>query len=175
MKCKDLLARLTAQWVAMMNLRELTEEQSKLIALVDTGVMSLEDISDHLDMVSSCRKDKIESTLAVITQLKSDAKAAEDEAKRLQYIAKVKGNSAKSLTNWVRCNMEVGEKIDFKLFSVSKGKGLPVVNITDESMLVEKYKVVTTSIDRKTLLSDLKIGMVMGAELAQGEPSLRIK
>lgn len=158
-----------------MNLRELTDEQNKLIALVETGVMSLGDISDHLDMVSSCRKDKIESTLAVIAQLKSDAKAASDEVKRLQAIAKVKGNSAINLSNWVRCNMEVGEKLDFELFSVSKGKGLPVVNITDESMLVGKYRLVTTSIDKKTLLSDLKIGKVMGAELAQGEPSLRIK
>ena len=175
MRSKGLQVMLMVRVVVIMNLRDLTNEQNKLIALVETGVMSLDDISDHLDMVSSCRKDKIESTLAVIAQLKSDAKAASDEGKRLQDIAKVKRNSAESLSNWVRCNMEIGEKFDFKFFSVSKGKGLPVARVTDESMLTDRYKVITTSIDKKTLLSDLKIGKVMGAELAEGEPSLRIK
>ena len=46
-----------------MSLRDLTDEQNAILAQVENGDFSLEDVSDHLDMLKEDREAKIESYL----------------------------------------------------------------------------------------------------------------
>ena len=74
-------------------------------------------------------------------------------------------------------NMADGEAFNFDLFNVRKVKGRQVVNILDETKLGAYSEVkVTSTVDKRRLLADLKAGEVVdGAEIIISRSSLRIK
>ena len=49
-----------------MNLRQLTHDQEAILSQVEDGDFTLEQVSDHLDMLDGERKQKIENYLHVI-------------------------------------------------------------------------------------------------------------
>lgn len=161
-----------------MNLRELTEDQEAILAQVESGDFTLDDVSDHLDMLEGERNKKIESYLHVINNLETKHEAATKELFRLSAIVTSRKNSLDNIKSWLLMSMKDGEKHEFDLFKVSRVKGREVVNITDEAPLKAFYgrSTLVESIDKKGLLIDLKAGVeIKGAEIVIGKASLRIK
>ena len=76
-------------------------------------------------------------------------------------------------------SMKDGEKHDFDLFKVSRVKGREVLQVNDGDKIPVKYKECKPEswhVDKRTVLKDLKAGVeIEGAEIATGNPSLRIK
>ena len=161
-----------------MNLRELTQDQQEILAQVENDEFSIDDVSDHLNMLESERNKKIESYLHVINRLSSEEVTITAELDRLNTIRYSKEKALKNIKSWLLMSMRDGEKHDFDLFKVSKVKGRQVIKITDDSLISKsytEYKEIRT-IDKRAMLSDLKAGKeVPGAEISIGNPSLRIK
>tara|TARA_R110000851_G_scaffold85818_2_gene186422 strand:+ start:54 stop:539 length:486 start_codon:yes stop_codon:yes gene_type:complete len=161
-----------------MNLRELTQDQQEILAQVENDEFSIDDVSDHLNMLESERNKKIESYLHVINRLTSEEVTIKTELERLQAIRLTKEKALTRIKEWLLMSMRDGEKHQFDLFKVSKVKGREVIKITNDSLISEsytEYKEIRT-VDKRAMLSDLKAGKeVPGAEISIGNPSLRIK
>tara|TARA_R110000822_G_C15160578_1_gene478214 strand:- start:3 stop:488 length:486 start_codon:yes stop_codon:yes gene_type:complete len=161
-----------------MNLRELTQDQQEILAQVENDEFSIDDVSDHLNMLESERNKKIESYLHVINRLTSEEVTIKTELERLQAIRLTKEKALTRIKEWLLMSMRDGEKHQFDLFKVSKVKGREVIKITNDSLISEsytEYKEIRT-VDKRAMLSDLKAGKeVSGAEISIGNPSLRIK
>tara|TARA_R110002167_G_scaffold19341_2_gene71510 strand:+ start:3349 stop:3843 length:495 start_codon:yes stop_codon:yes gene_type:complete len=161
------------------SLRDLTEDQTAILAQVESGDFSLDDVADHLELLDSERKDKIESYLHVINRLYSEVKMVTAELDRLHDIESAKAKALERVKSWLLVNMKDGEKFEYPLFKVSRSKGREVVSITDEKAIPMDYfniKPETWAVDKKLVLSQLKAGeTIPGAEIKRGNSSLRIK
>lgn len=161
-----------------MSLRELTAEQDAILAQVESGDFTLDQVEDHLDMLKEDRWKKIESYLHVINRLESEALPVTAEIERLQAIQKQKLEAVQNTKDWLLMSLKDGEKHDFSLFKVSRVKGREVVNVVDQTKIPPRFITVkeTVSINKTELLKDLKGGInVTGAEITRSKPSLRIK
>ena len=161
-----------------MNLRQLTHDQEAILAQVESGDFTLNDVSDHLDMLDSERKQKIENYLHVINRLTSEGETISNEIKRLKEIETSKAKALVNIKAWLLMSMKDGEKHDFDLFKVSRVKGREVLQLNSTNDISTKYKTVKQieTIDKRLLLTDLKAGAeIKGAEIATGNASLRIR
>jgi len=162
-----------------MNLRELTRDQEAILAQVESGDFTLEDVSDHLELLEGERNKKIESYLHVINRLSSESVTLSNELNRIMDLTLAKAKSIQNVKAWLLMSMKDGEKYEFDLFKVSRVKGHEVVSITSEKDVPESLKSFKPSvwnIDKKLVLQELKAGKnVKGAEIVTGKPSLRIK
>ncbi len=161
-----------------MNLRELTSDQESILAQVESGDFTLDDVSDHLDMIEEDRNKKIENYLHVINRIESEHKTIASEIERLSSIQIVKTKALLNLKGWLLMSMKDGEKHEFDLFKVTRVKGRQVISVTDDDLIPEDYTTFkeVRSVDKIAILADLKAGKyVAGAELSTGNSSLRIK
>ena len=162
-----------------MSLRELTSDQESILAQVESGDFTLDEVSDHLDMLEEDRNKKIESYLYVINNIESDLKAVQAEMERLAVIAESKAKALTNIKSWLLMSMKDGEKHNFDLFNVSRVKGREVVSITNEGDLpigCFTHKPESWTVNKKEVMTRLKAGAeISGAEIATGNPSLRIK
>ncbi len=162
-----------------MNLRELTSDQESILAQVESGDFTLDDVSDHLEMLESERNQKIESYLHVINRLTSETNTIRDEIKRLEVIRDKKCDALDNIRGWLMMSMKDGEKHDFDLFKVSRLRGREVLQVNDEKQIPMEYfinKPESWSIDKRLVLAELKKGVEFsGAEIVRGKSSLRIK
>ena len=161
-----------------MNLRELTQEQAAILALVENGELTEDQVRDHIDMLDDDIKTKVENTLFVINRLESIEKSASDEIDRISQIKKSVQTKKQNLKDWLNLNMTDGQSFEFDLFKVSKVKGREIASVTDESKLPARFIKVKEyiSVDKAQLLKDLKAGInVDGAEISTAKSSLRIK
>lgn len=162
-----------------MNLRELTEDQQAILSRVESGDFSIDDVSDHLELLENERSKKIENYLHVINRLTSEEVTVTAEIDRLQEIRSAKEKALKNIKSWLLMSMQDGEKHEFDLFKVSRVKGRDVLQVTDEKKIPMRFMVnkpETWSPDKRTILSELKKGTeIEGAEITTGNPSLRIK
>ena len=162
-----------------MNLRELTVDQEAILAQVESGDFTLEQVSDHLEMLDSERKQKIENYLHVINRLQSEADTIKAEVLRLESISDKKLDSLANIKSWLLASMKDGEKHEFDLFKVSRVKGREVASISDSAVVPEEYLThheESWTTNKRLILQKLKEGVnIKGAELTTGNPSLRIK
>jgi hypothetical protein len=161
-----------------MNLRDLTSDQEAILAQVESGDFTLEDVSDHLELLESERNQKIENYLHVINRLTSEEVTVTAEIDRLQTIRQQKEKALANIKSWLLMSMKDGEKHEFDLFKVSRVKGREVLQLNSTNDMPPKYKTIkqTETIDKRLLLADLKAGAeIKGAEITTGNPSLRIK
>ena len=162
-----------------MNLRELTDDQAAILAQVESGDFTLDDVSDHLDMLEEDRNKKIESYLYVINRIDSELKALTDEVCRIESMRDSKATAQKNIKAWLLMSMKDGEKHEFDLFKVSRVKGRDVVKVTNSELVPAEYLThheESWSTNKKTILAALKAGEeIGGAELSTGNASLRIK
>lgn len=162
-----------------MNLRELTSDQEAILAQVENGDFSLDDVSDHLDMLEEDRNKKIESYLHVINNLQSKLNVKTEEIKRIEILRDANHNALTRVKEWLMMSMKDGEKHEFDLFKVTRVKGREVVKVTNSELVPEKYLThheESWSTNKKAILTALKTGEeVKGAEITTGNPSLRIK
>lgn len=162
-----------------MNLRELTNDQEAILVQVESGDFTIDDVSDHLEMLDSERNAKIENYLHVINRLSTEEATVTAEIDRLQSIRMSKEKSLKNLKEWLLISMKDGEKHEFDLFKVTRVKGREVLQINDGDKIPASYKECKPEswhVDKRRLLAELKKGVeVEGAEITTGNPSLRIK
>ncbi len=162
-----------------MNLRELTADQEAILSKVESGDFTLEQVSDHLDMLDSERKIKIENYLHVISRLYSEEVTVTAEIGRLEEIRRSKEKALDNIKSWLLLSMKDGEKHQFDLFKVSRVKGREVVRVTNSALVPEEYLThheESWTTNKKLILQGLKKGAdIKGAELTTGKPSLRIK
>lgn len=161
-----------------MNLRELTHDQDAILAQVESGDFTLNDVSDHLELLDGERKHKIENYLHVINRLTNEEVTVKAEIDRLQVIRQQKEKAVSNVKEWLLISMKDGEKHDFDLFKVSRVKGREVVSINNDKLIPEDYTTFkeVRSVDKRAILADLKAGVeVKGAEITTGNSSLRIK
>ena len=162
-----------------MNLRELTHDQEAILAQVENGDFTLDDVGDHLDMLEEDRNKKIENYLHVINRLVSEEVTVTAEIDRLQTIRQQKEKAVSNMKGWLLMSMKDGEKHDFDLFKVSRVKGREVLQLNDGDKIPAKYKECKPEswyVDKRAVLKDLKAGVkIEGAEISTGNPSLRIK
>tara|TARA_R110002020_G_scaffold467655_1_gene691360 strand:+ start:2727 stop:3215 length:489 start_codon:yes stop_codon:yes gene_type:complete len=162
-----------------MNLRTLTEQQEAILSQVESGDFTLDQVSDHLDLLDEERHQKIENYLHVINRLYSEECTVTAEIDRLQDIRQTKEKALSNIKNWLLLSMKDGEKHEFDLFKVSRVKGREKVNIISDKKVPMKYQVnkpESWSVDKREVLKDLKAGIeIDGAEIITGDSSLRIK
>ncbi len=162
-----------------MNLRELTNDQEAILAQVESGDFTLEQVSDHLELLEEDRNKKIENYLHVINRLTSEEITVTAEIDRLNTIRRQKEKALENIKSWLLMSMKDGEKHEFDLFKVSRVKGREVLGVINEFEIDKSYfNTVPQSfkLDKKLVLTDLKAGVeIKGAEITAGNPSLRIK
>jgi hypothetical protein len=160
------------------NLRDLTSDQQAILAQVESGDFTLDDVSDHLELLEDERNKKIENYLHVINRLNSEVATVKSEIDRLYAIEYAKSKALVNIKSWLLMSMQDGEKHEFDLFKVSRVKGREVASIVDGDKIPTKYssQKITCSVDKRQVLADLKAGVkIDGAEITTGNPSLRIK
>jgi len=158
-----------------MNLYELS---SDLIALND--IESVEDLEVIREIIKQEIQNKSTGIVAVVRNLESNIAAIDTEIKRLQELKRLKQNNITRLKEYTKecMNIQGIKKLETSLGNISIRKTPASVKILDETKIPLEYLNVkqVTSIDKKTLLDDLKDGLILEgiAELSQGT-SLTIK
>lgn len=165
-----------------MQLYKITEAMKEVQAMVDEGV-PLDQLEDTMKLIEMDFKEKAESILFVLANIKSEIEACKAEELRLSGRRKAKENQAEKLKEYLLYNMQElkSGKIDNGVMTANIRKGSPVLVITNEDAIPNEYKkiAVTSSTDKKGLLKALKEleegETIDGAEIGAGKNTLTIK
>ena len=161
-----------------MNLYELTENYRNLQELLDNPEIDQEIITNALDEVGEQLEEKAENIAKLIKTLEVEVNGYKTEEKRLADRRKTLENRITGLKSYIDAAMKATGKKKFKgqLFSFNIQKNPPSVNITDSTLIPKEYYIEQEPVlDKKTVLAELKNGVIVpGAELKQTE-SLRIR
>ena len=158
-----------------MNLFQLTQSYQEVLSLaeqLDEGTLK-----DTLDSINEAIDVKVENTAYVIKTLEANVAMIEVEAKRLAAMKSAQTNNIKNLKLYIQESMEkVGlDKVQGKTIKVAiQNNGFSVL-VSNEKALTTYLVEQPSTLDKKSLLADLKSGMeIDGAELQQTR-SIRIK
>jgi hypothetical protein len=112
---------------------------------------------------------KVESICKVIRNLEAQATVFKDEEERLAKKRKVAENGVKRLKDSLLNFMQVtsNKKVSTGLFTVSLGSST-AVEVIDEDLVPEGYKVYSPKVNKTSIGADLKAGLeVPGAQLKE--------
>lgn len=162
----------------MTSLYELTSDLKELQEIDFT-----EADRDEVEAIKEIIKEQIESKgtgiIVVVRNLEADIEVIKTEIKRLQDLKKLKENKIENLKKYTK---ECLEEADIKKLSTSLGnisiRKLPgSVEVLEEDSIPAEYKkeVVTVTVDKKSILADLKEGVVVPGVTLKTGTSLTIK
>lgn len=162
----------------MTSLYELTSDLKELQEIDFT-----EADRDEVEAIKEIIKEQIESKgtgiIVVVRNLEADIEVIKTEIKRLQDLKKLKENKIENLKKYTK---ECLEEADIKKLSTSLGnisiRKLPgSVEVLEEDSIPAEYKkeVVTVTVDKKSILADLKEGVVVPGVTLKTGTSLLIK
>ena len=162
----------------MTSLYELTSDLKELQEIDFT-----ETDRDEVEAIKEIIKEQIESKgtgiIVVVRNLEADIEVIKTEIKRLQDLKKLKENKIENLKKYTK---ECLEEADIKKLSTSLGnisiRKLPgSVEVLEEDSRPAEYKkeVVTVTVDKKSILADLKEGVVVPGVTLKTGTSLTIK
>ena len=165
-----------------MQLYKITESMKEVQAMVDDGV-PLDQLEDTMQLIEMDFKEKAESILFVLANIKSEVEACKVEEVRLADRRKAKEKQAEKLKEYLLYNMQElkSGKIDNGVMTANIRTGASVLVITNEDAIPNEYKKisVTSSTDKKGLLKALKEleegEEIEGAEVGAGKNILTIK
>ena len=161
-----------------MKLYELTENYRNLQDLLDNPEIDQDLITNALDEVGEQLEEKAENIAKLIKTLEVEVNGYKTEEKRLADRRKTLENRITGLKSYIDAAMKATGKKKFKgqLFSFNIQKNPPSVNITDSTLIPKEYYIEQEPVlDKKTVLAELKNGVIVpGTELKQTE-SLRIR
>ena len=163
-----------------MKLYELKNSYMALADLADDPNMPEDALTDSLEGIEGEIELKAEALLQVVAGMEGDTTAIDNEIKRLQARKSVITNRANALKNYLKSNMEQSgiDKISCPLFAITLTKPRPMVAITDDDAIPEKYIKVTETRTpmKKEILAALKAGEdVPGCQLGDSARGLLIK
>ena len=161
-----------------MNLYELTSDLKELQDIDFT-----EADTEQLEAVKTAIKEQIANKgagiIAVVRNLEADAEAIKVEIKRLQDLRKSKENKIENLKKYTKECLEEAEikKVSTALGNISIRKLPGSVEVLEEDSIPAEYKkeVTTIKIDKKSILADLKEGVVVPGVTLKTGTSLTIK
>jgi len=164
----------------MSKLYEIANEFSEVMAMVESGDLSIDDVKDTIDAMSMEFKDKAKNCLMFLRIKESEVDAAKKEIDRINAIKNSAQASCDKMKQYVKQCMEQMElkSLDLQTFKVTLKAPTQKVEVLEESKIPSEYfRVIpeTKAVDKVKLLAALKLGEVEGAELVDGERALLIK
>lgn len=161
-----------------MKLYELTSGYLKLWDMVENEEVDLQMVEDTLQSVEGDIQDKAESMVKILKSVDANVKGLKDEEERLNKKRKSFENKYESIKKYLEYNLiTMGiDKLQTSIATVSIANNPPSVDIFNEELVPDVYKIPQPAkIDRKSILEDLKLGVVVdGAGIKQGK-SIRIR
>lgn len=162
----------------MSSLYELTSDLKELQDIDFT-----EADTEQLEAIKIVIKEQIANKgtgiIAVVRNLEADTEAIKVEIKRLQDLKKSKENKIENLKKYTKECLEEAEikKVSTALGNISIRKLPGSVEVLEEDSIPAEYKkeVTTITIDKKSILSDLKEGVVVPGVTLKTGTSLTIK
>lgn len=154
----------------------------KLYEITDI-YLNLESIDDEIDVSAALAEvdgeleDKLENIAKLIRNLEAEAKAYEDEEKRLKAQKQAAKNRIESLKRYVKGNLEaIGkDKVEAGIFKWSLQNGPGRVEITDETKIPDEYFVKVIKPLRSEIKKAIEEGVITeGAEIVR-DKSLRLR
>lgn len=158
-----------------MNLYKLSQNYQQVVNMAEE--LDEETLRDTLESIEESIELKVENTAYVVKTFEAKARAYKDEMERMDKAKKAIDNNVKTMKLYIQQVMEqVGaELIEGKTIKVSIQSNGPSVLVEREDSLKEYMIEQPMKLDRRSLLEDLKQGVVVyGAELQQTR-SIRIK
>ena len=149
----------------MAKLYELSTGYKNIEYLLENGENN-EELQAVLDSLGEEIEDKAENIAKLIKNYEADIEAFKTEEKRIAERRRTLENDVKRLKKYLEDNMKMTKKTKFKkgTFSFYIASNKPSVEITNADIISSDYKVLTETIDKKAILTDLKEGKdVQGA------------
>lgn len=161
-----------------MSLYELTSDLKELQEIDFT-----EAEAEQVDEIKAAIKEQIETKgtgiIAVVRNLEADTEAIKTEIKRLQDLKKSKENRIENLKKYTKDCLEEADikKVSTALGNISIRKLPGSVEVVEVDSIPKEYKkeVVTVTVDKKSILADLKEGVVVPGVTLKTGTSLLIK
>ncbi|NUL36598.1 siphovirus Gp157 family protein [Kosakonia sacchari] len=152
----------------------------KLLALVENGEFSMEDVADTLEGEEMALGDKFDGIMNLVRNAEGHSNTLAEEMKRLNDRKKFFDNQVKNLKAYVLSCLQAAELKSFKTErnTLSVRKGSVSVVIDNEDLLPDELVDVTTIVapDKKKIKEAIEAGQeIKGAHLEIGAESLQVR
>ena len=165
----------------MSALYEIGKQYQELAALAEAGDEDLAvAVADTMQAIEGEFQEKGKALAMVTLNMDGDIDAIQAQIDRLSDRKRVMVNRKESLKEYLRTNMEAAgiTKITHPLFTITLGKGKPIVVIDEESKIPDEYMntKVTSTPSKPDIAKAIKEGKeVPGAHSETGKSSISIK
>lgn len=165
----------------MTALYQISKEFQELSVLAETADEDLAiALHDTMGAIQAEFEDKGKAIAMLALNIDGDLEAIQSQIDRLTERKRVVTNRKESLKEYLRTNMEASgiTKISHPLFTISLGKGRPIVVIDNEKAIPDDYvnTKVTSTPDKAMIAKAIKEGVeVAGAHIETGKSSISIK
>lgn len=158
----------------------IADNMNKLLALVESGEFTLEDIADTIEGEELALGDKFDGMMSLVRNLEGQASTLGDEVKRLGDRKKSFENQAKNLKNYILQCLQAAQLKNFKTErnTLTVRKGSVSVVIDNENLLPDELVDVVTTVapDKKKIKEKIEAGEeVKGAHLEIGPETLQVR
>ncbi|AFJ56286.1 hypothetical protein AO239_27670 [Pseudomonas sp. ICMP 19500] len=165
----------------MTTLYTIAEQFKELAALAETADEDLAvALRDTMEGIEGEFQEKGKAIAMITLNIDGDLEAIQSQIDRLTERKRVINNRKESLKEYLRSNMDAAgiTKITHPLFTITCGKGKPIVVIDDEKAIPDDFVnvKVTSAPDKAAIAKALKDGQeVPGAHSEIGKSSISIK
>lgn len=165
----------------MTTLYTITEQFKELAALAETADEDLAvALRDTMEGIEGEFQEKGKAIAMITLNIDGDLEAIQSQIDRLTERKRIINNRKESLKEYLRTNMDAAgiTKITHPLFTITCGKGRPIVVIDDEKAIPDDFVSVkvTSAPDKAAIAKALKDGQdVPGAHSEIGKSSISIK
>lgn len=165
----------------MTMLYTITEQFKELAALAETADEDLAvALRDTMEGIEGEFQEKGKAIAMITLNIDGDLEAIQSQIDRLTERKRIITNRKESLKEYLRTNMDAAgiTKITHPLFTITCGKGKPIVVIDDEKAIPDDFVnvKVTSAPDKAAIAKALKDGQeVPGAHSEIGKSSISIK
>lgn len=159
----------------MQTLYELTEQYRELLELAEENDSSA--FQDTLESLEDAIEDKAEKMAYVMQEIDGDIKLLGDEIKRLQGRKKSLESNLKRMKDYLLDELEKLDKPKVKTarFTIYTQNNPESIEIENEELIPDRYKIPKYTIDRKGIKESLRNGQAIeGVRLTQTK-GVRIK
>lgn len=157
-----------------LKLYELTDNYQKLLEMADEA--DAQAFEDTLEALQDEINHKAENLAKVIRTYEAEAKALEEEKKRLESRISARKNKVQRLKDYLKDNLEKSgmQKAKGKTFTVWV-QDSEKVHVSDESAIPEQYFVMKRQLSKTAIKEAIENGQqVAGAEIVKNK-SIRIR
>lgn len=165
----------------MTALYQISKEFQELATLAETADEDLAvALHDTMGAIQAEFEDKGKAIAMIALNIDGDLEAIQSQIDRLTERKRIINNRKDSLKEYLRTNMEASgiNKITHPLFTITLGKGKPIVVIDEESKIPDEFMnvKVTSSPAKAEIAKAIKEGLeVPGAHSEIGKSSISIK